>query len=219
MVEEENVNKIKRIQHELLMITLNKIKNKDILNVVTKQEIIEKLKRLDFLNVNVIAFAMKNPEMYCTNCGNCCKKSSPIALCETDITQLKKIFEDDIIQKFVRKSNKGLEFTKTTPCAFLHKNECSIYNHRPFVCRVYPFKEKSNIIMPVLYDDCDFAKNLISITLLIWIMHTAYERMYPIESAKADAELKAIAEKRYGDVNKISEDKLFSHLFERTPKI
>jgi len=83
-----------------------------------------------------------NPKTFkCTKCGECCR---PIVKVSTkDISRIEKSgAQDFIVQDPIGGKAKTLKQVNGI-CMFLkRKNEefyCSIYDHRPKVCREYPF--------------------------------------------------------------------------------
>ena len=75
----------------------------------------------------------------CTKCGNCCR-SLPVHLTPTDINRLShnvNVYIDDILTQYVDQEGEW-SMLKTKPCAFLRGSLCSIYEHRPESCRLYP---------------------------------------------------------------------------------
>jgi|APSaa5957512622_1039677.scaffolds.fasta_scaffold190477_2 Fe-S-cluster containining protein len=82
----------------------------------------------------------------CTKCGECCRMV--VKLSKEDIQRINKIYQKDFtrydkeIKSNVLKHNNG-------KCVFLKKQGdeyvCSIYEHRPEVCKQYPFIDKQKI--------------------------------------------------------------------------
>ena len=87
-----------------------------------------------------------NFEELCNECPhqNCCTNSQEPILFENDISNLKSVgkFTEKYIQtisinnsptKAIRKKENSSE------CIFWENSKCTIYDHRPFDCKVYPF--------------------------------------------------------------------------------
>jgi len=81
----------------------------------------------------------------CTQCGECCIKTL-VPLQKQDITKIKKAGfkeEEFVVQDVHFKFRKLLKKKENGWCVFLKKKKekfyCSIYEHRPFACRQYPF--------------------------------------------------------------------------------
>lgn len=88
---------------------------------------------------------------HCNKCGLCCgdtkQKSRCILLLESEATDIsnqthqpKQYFATEIKNKVpylyeMKKNSQG-------KCLFLEDNSCSIYEHRPLICRFYPFELK-----------------------------------------------------------------------------
>ena len=88
----------------------------------------------------------------CTKCGLCCgdteQKTRHILLLESEVNEIsaqthqpKQTFTTEVTDKApytyeMKKTNQG-------KCLFLKdNNDCSIYLHRPLICRFYPFELK-----------------------------------------------------------------------------
>jgi len=84
-------------------------------------------------------------EIDCLECGNCCKKSSPI-LRNPDIKRIAKSLNmktKAFMQKYLKKDEDGDWVTKSRPCPFLGQdNRCSIYAIRPEDCADFPHTHK-----------------------------------------------------------------------------
>ena len=84
----------------------------------------------------------------CLDCANCCKTTSPIFY-DRDIERLSahlKIKPIDFQSKYLKTDNEGDQVLKTSPCAFLDKdNYCSVYNVRPKACREYPHTNRKRM--------------------------------------------------------------------------
>jgi len=100
----------------------------------------------------------------CKKCGRCCSKIGSLALFEWEAERLKK-YSVRIKPGIVLDLNGskiilqwGLEGKNKKQCPFLTKRGCLVYNHRPLVCRSYPFMNsgfKSNNLEKILSRDCE----------------------------------------------------------------
>lgn len=100
--------------------------------------------------------------MDCINCKNhCCGQNknlkAPILL-PNEVDLLKESSEsfivDDITFYRLKRSENG-------NCIFLgENNRCTIYNDRPYECRIYPYILTQNGL--ILHDDCFDVKNVFS---------------------------------------------------------
>lgn len=73
-------------------------------------------------------------------CGANCCKIQPIEIDDADRNVLHKISKEKVINldEFVSQGQKF--YRMSYPCTFLSEsNKCSVYNHRPTPCRIYPF--------------------------------------------------------------------------------
>jgi Fe-S-cluster containining protein len=84
-------------------------------------------------------------QINCNNCdARCCKTSQfaefGIPLLDTEYQTLVERVGKEKLEKINMKLIGGNRYMPT-PCPFLHKNQCSIYDIRPFVCIVYPLDQ------------------------------------------------------------------------------
>jgi len=94
-------------------------------------------------NVRHITFYIKNLRFKCQHCATfCCKLGGP-KLSSKDVEALKKAGFCEA--EFLYTSNSGLKSTASGSCVFLRFDrekgvyECAVYQHRPALCRLYPF--------------------------------------------------------------------------------
>lgn len=80
----------------------------------------------------------------CTECANCCR-SLTVYVTEADAHHLAAgnlIPVEQIIETYIdREQAQAVEewgMFKQSPCAFLRDKRCSLYEHRPESCRIYP---------------------------------------------------------------------------------
>jgi Fe-S-cluster containining protein len=80
----------------------------------------------------------------CSDCGLCCKFFSHLPLYETEISELSKILKispeefRQVYSKRIENTEESVRYSLKTPCPFLEKNTCQIYNHRFLICRTFP---------------------------------------------------------------------------------
>jgi len=81
----------------------------------------------------------------CKRCGNCCREI-PVELTDEDVAHICKHLGIKKFEEFESKymDEKAIGNYLKTPCPFLDEkaNTCNIYEHRPIVCRFYPFVER-----------------------------------------------------------------------------
>jgi uncharacterized protein len=89
----------------------------------------------------------------CRECANCCKTCTPI-LKMLDMRRLAEhlnlklnVFQRQYLAAC--KEEEGYSF-RETPCPFLHKNLCSVYDQRPNDCRSYPHLYKKDFTFRLL---------------------------------------------------------------------
>ncbi|MDI6806616.1 MAG: YkgJ family cysteine cluster protein [Candidatus Aenigmarchaeota archaeon] len=81
-----------------------------------------------------------NKDIHCARCGGCCKDITPSVedLLRLEEYKLEEILDFEKNDLFFRNVD--------SKCIFLRDNLCSIYDKRPDICKLYPFKvEPSNV--------------------------------------------------------------------------
>jgi uncharacterized protein len=80
----------------------------------------------------------------CKQCGNCCR-SLDVCLVPPDIDRLSTALHipiDEVLTRYVDEEGGQAQgewaVIPAHPCPLLRGNLCSIYEHRPHACRVYP---------------------------------------------------------------------------------
>jgi Fe-S-cluster containining protein len=82
----------------------------------------------------------------CTDCGICCNYFEDLFLYENELIEIAKVLE--ITSKEFKRLYTNELNTKTddnglcslnSPCPFIKNKKCTIYPHRFFVCRTFPF--------------------------------------------------------------------------------
>ncbi|MDX2163715.1 MAG: YkgJ family cysteine cluster protein [bacterium] len=80
----------------------------------------------------------------CTQCANCCR-SLDVCLIPPDIDRLSTALVipiEDVITRYADEAAGAAQgewaLLPAHPCPFLKGNLCSIYQHRPNACRIYP---------------------------------------------------------------------------------
>jgi len=107
------------------------------------------------LGVDEIAERLRLIGFCCRECGNCCRRVGEDSnLVLVGAAELREIMtatgmsREEIVEpypEFIRAGNGG-EYTlawclrrTADACIFLKDGRCSIYEHRPWICRTYPF--------------------------------------------------------------------------------
>ena len=111
---------------------------------------------------------------YCRRCGNCCL-SNPLYASQPGVL----VFEKEL-KCITKHSNYSYKFLKRKsvkynnperndvrhlplPCLFYQQGKCTIYDVRPFVCKIYPVKDSTPIngkVYITISLRCDYGKDL-----------------------------------------------------------
>lgn len=82
----------------------------------------------------------------CSGCGECCRWTGSVLLCDSDISRLAnylELSEQEFIDRHTRlapnRRQLALLDQSDGSCAFLDGDRCSIYEARPEQCRTFPF--------------------------------------------------------------------------------
>ena len=84
----------------------------------------------------------------CQACGNCCRVCLP-TLDEADVNRLAAglgITPDELTTRHLTRDEDGHLTFNRLPCPFLVGNSCSVYEHRPEICRSYPHLHKPRFV-------------------------------------------------------------------------
>lgn len=80
------------------------------------------------------------PQIDCTNCGNCCK-SLMINVTNEEANRVAnslQISRTKFDEQYLEKGGYGLMVINTIPCHFLNENKCTVYEDRFAGCREFP---------------------------------------------------------------------------------
>lgn len=83
-------------------------------------------------------------EHNCMKCANCCKVGTP-TFKESDVKRLALFLglkPAEFKEKYTKIDDVNDRVLKKTPCVFLKRNMCSVYEARPSDCRNYPHTDK-----------------------------------------------------------------------------
>jgi len=108
----------------------------------------------------------------CRQCANCCKVIRPL-LEPRDIERLAthlRLSVEEFLSEYLEPDEDGEGyFFKTTPCAFLKDNLCTVYPQRPDACRSYPHLHKHEFVFRLnqVFSNCSVCP----------IVYNVYERL------------------------------------------
>ena len=95
------------------------------------------------MSVQEAQMLLKIQDKYCVNCGFCCQTSHPVDFRKEELKAVAKHLGTSYkkLKKKIhaRPGRPGIIFVPGKPCPFLEgRNHCTIYEFRPYVCRMYP---------------------------------------------------------------------------------
>ena len=108
----------------------------------------------------------------CTSCGNCCRLMA-IGVTDPDVSRLARrlgMTTKDFETRYVTVNNPKEKIITLSPCPFLERNRCRVYDDRPRDCREFPHLDKSGFrsrtlgvlgeldICPVVYNTWELLK-------------------------------------------------------------
>ena len=121
----------------------------------------------------------KKPDLFCEQCGECCKMSNPIRLTDEDVVTFGELFGEKF-DEYVNFEEEKAYLRHTQPCIFLQDNhKCRIYQKRPIVCRQFPIMLESDKMGLGLFEYCKFGENLLKYKALSICMMKELELRNP----------------------------------------
>jgi Fe-S-cluster containining protein len=104
----------------------------------------------------------------CTLCGNCCNLLNPTLEKEEIevLARLENITPESYLEKYcVEVEDSEISFAEK-PCRYLESKKCSIYEHRPEQCRLFPYTREKEFIFRLFlmienYEICPIVFNII----------------------------------------------------------
>jgi len=83
----------------------------------------------------------------CSTCGNCCKRMNPqVKMAEIEVLAgLENITAESYIEKYCEEES-GKLYLEALPCCYLNGTKCSVYDHRPEECRLFPYTHNKRFI-------------------------------------------------------------------------
>lgn len=111
--------------------------------------------------------ALIEPQISCTDCGNCCKGLMVNITAEEANKAAAGLHmsREDFDEKYVEKGSHELMIINSIPCHFLSDNKCTIYEYRFAGCKEFPalhlphFNQRLFTVM-MHYDRCPIIFNV-----------------------------------------------------------
>ena len=140
-------------------------------------------------------------ETLCKRCGNCCRNRGHIRLSKDELQDIADYLHVEYkrLKDQLRATPMGDgTFIIAQPCSFLRNNLCAIYPARPRTCRGYPANDLLTTMgRSAPFDGCPIANDLLAEIVVKRVLEEQMWRDHP-------EELKAMAEKRRGDLAKLA---------------
>lgn len=122
---------------------------------------------LEFFNGPSDYQIIKEHYEWCSHCGTCCVKSSPIFIHKDELNTI-LLFKPDLEHEIVKNVEypEHFMFKEDIPCKFHDHNSkrCKIYDIRPQVCRTYPLvmvgEDRPHYVID-LHHKCDYTIRLV----------------------------------------------------------
>jgi Fe-S-cluster containining protein len=139
------------------------------------------------MNIYEAAIIAEIQDKLCDKCGECCRRCTPITLLREDVRRIASYFGHsykDMKKKLkLIPNNDGTFAMPAKPCPFLKGNLCSIYQIRPFVCRVYPagyfITQMAEQKKVEINDYCRIVREMLIIKLIVMAFRFHIERENP----------------------------------------
>jgi len=165
--------KIRLMQKEFKDIILNVFpqKTREAISEQLLEHLVEEAVEIGLLSIDFELFQMY-PHLFCSQCGNCCKEPENIDLIYEDLSRFHHRFGNNFIEKYINENEMGFYFKYTMPCKFLDtKNKCTIYEVRPYFCRIFPYTGTpgSYMLQQNVVSKCDIYINIIILHIQLFI--------------------------------------------------
>lgn len=94
------------------------------------------------VNYNPLTYRLVMDTLDCAGgeCSACCHYYV-ITIHKADVTRLLKVMTQEELDKIIKMGDNGAYIDGTNGCPLLVNNLCSVYEHRPDVCYMYPIQE------------------------------------------------------------------------------
>jgi Fe-S-cluster containining protein len=147
-----------------------------------KRKLVLFLKKFDEITVPGLSAMVKKADkevwnkIDCMDCANCCKTMTPtykkedISRIADHLNMKPKEFKE---RWLLQEKKSGDWVNKSTPCQFLVKNKCSIYDVRPKDCAGFPHHHKKDF---ELYNDT-YIQNLSSCPATLMLVERLQEKI------------------------------------------
>jgi Fe-S-cluster containining protein len=168
---------------------------------VRNDDVLKAVSSLGLILETEVAMIVAMQETLCKRCGNCCRDRVHLRFRKDELKSVADYLH--VEYKRLKDQLKATPmgdgtFIISQPCSFLRNNLCTVYPARPETCRGYPVNDLlTTMRRGAQFDGCPIANDLLAEIVVKRVLEEQMERDHPDE-------LKAMAEKRRGDLAKLA---------------
>ncbi len=168
---------------------------------VREEDVLKAVSSLGVVLETEVAMIVALQQRLCQRCGNCCRSRGSIRVKKEELQNVADALHMEYkkLKDRVNASPMGDgTFVISQPCPFLRNNLCAIYIVRPGTCRGFPANE---LLLTMgqgkNFEGCPIADPLLTEIVVKRVLEEQMWREHP-------EELKALAEKRRGELAKLN---------------
>jgi Fe-S-cluster containining protein len=168
---------------------------------VRDDDVLKAVSSLGLILETEVAMIVAIQDTLCKRCGNCCRNRVHLRFRKEELKSVADYLH--VEYKRLKDQLRAIPmgdgtFIIAQPCSFLRNNLCSVYPVRPETCHGYPSKDLLTTMgRGATFDGCPIANDLLAEIVVKRVLEEQMWRDHP-------EELKAIAEKRRGDLEKLA---------------
>ena len=163
-----------------------KVKSHIDTSLIADEQIRKAVESLSMLSGLEIERAMSIQDKFCIKCGKCCRESHPIDFMKEHLRLVAKKYYGLSYKKLKHRlrgypsrkvGGMGVINIPGKPCPFLKgRNNCTIYEDRPLVCRLYPLGKslacmlRGVPVQVISSKDCAVVKEVLVIITIIRVI-------------------------------------------------